>query len=109
MPRNHFTLTLQRRMIQCGSCLHVCVILSHANAEIDKRDVQHTDGDVGPQGFVAWDPERIGESTPGILVLHQWMGLTDFEKSRCKQLAELGYVAFAAIVASENATFTERL
>ncbi len=27
--------------------------------------------------------------------MHQWMGLTDYEKSRCQQLAKLGYVAFA--------------
>ena len=75
--------------------LLVCFMLSHASAEIQTRDVQYTDGDVDLQGFVAWDPERISDSTPGILVVHQWMGLTDYEKSRCKQLAELGYVAFA--------------
>jgi len=28
--------------------------------------------------------------------VHQWFGLTDYEKMRAKQLAELGYVAFCA-------------
>ena len=32
---------------------------------------------------------------PGILVVHEWWGLNDYVKSRVRQLAELGYVAFA--------------
>lgn len=32
---------------------------------------------------------------PAVLVVHQWMGLTDYEKMRTDQLAELGYIAFA--------------
>src|SRR5205823_6098362 len=33
---------------------------------------------------------------PGVIVVHEWMGLNDYAKSRAKQLAEEGYVAFAA-------------
>ena len=33
---------------------------------------------------------------PGILVVHQWLGLTDYEKHRAEMLAQLGYVAFCA-------------
>ncbi|MEZ6117784.1 MAG: dienelactone hydrolase family protein [Pirellulaceae bacterium] len=47
------------------------------------------------QGFAAWDSEKQSSESPGVLVVHQWMGLTDYEESRCRQLAELGYVAFA--------------
>jgi len=32
---------------------------------------------------------------PGVLIIHQWTGLTDYEKGRARQLAELGYVPFA--------------
>ncbi len=71
------------------------LLLSHATAEMQTQDVQYNDGDVLLEGFVAWDPERLSQDTPGVLVVHQWMGLTDYEKGRCKQLAELGYVAFA--------------
>jgi dienelactone hydrolase len=59
------------------------------------QNVKYNDGDVLLEGFVAWDPERLSQDTPGVLVVHQWMGLTDYEKGRCKQLAELGYVALA--------------
>ena len=33
---------------------------------------------------------------PGVLVVHEWLGLNDYAKRRADQLAELGYVAFAA-------------
>ena len=47
------------------------------------------------EGFVAWDSESVGKPVPGVLVVHQWLGLTEYEKGRCQQLARLGYVAFA--------------
>ena len=33
---------------------------------------------------------------PAVLVIHQWTGLTDYEKQRSRMLAELGYNVFAA-------------
>jgi len=69
--------------------------LGQATAEIKTEVVQYNDGDAVLEGFVAWDTAKISGEAPGILVVHQWMGLTDYEKSRCEQLAELGYVAFA--------------
>ena len=69
--------------------------LSQAAAEIKTQVVEYKDGDVTLQGFVAWDSAKADQAMPGILVVHQWMGLTDYEKGRCRQLAELGYVAFA--------------
>jgi dienelactone hydrolase len=66
-----------------------------ARAEVETKNVEYRDGNVVLEGFAAWDPERVKDGAPGVLVVHQWMGLTDYERMRCKQLAELGYVAFA--------------
>ena len=71
------------------------MIASQANADIKTQVVQYKDGDVTLEGFVAWDTANSGKSVPGVLVVHQWMGLTDYEMGRCRQLAGLGYVAFA--------------
>ena len=70
-------------------------LLTDVQAEIKTKSVQYKDGDVTLEGFVAWDAAGDSESKPGVLVVHQWLGLTDYEKGRCRQLAELGYVAFA--------------
>lgn len=66
-----------------------------AVAEIKTETVVYHDGDATLEGFVAYDPATLDGQTPGVLVVHQWMGLTDYEKGRCRQLAELGLVAFA--------------
>lgn len=46
------------------------------------------------KGFVAYD-DAIKGKRPGVLVIHEWWGLNDYAKERCRQLAALGYTAFA--------------
>lgn len=63
--------------------------------EIETKVVQYQDGETVLEGYIAWNPQAQVESRPGVMIVHQWMGLTDYEKRRCRQLAEMGYVAFA--------------
>lgn len=76
------------------SLLLVWCFAFSAQAEIQTKVIEYRDGDVVLEGFLAWDSAATVDS-PGVLVVHQWLGLTEYEKSRCKQLAQLGYVAFA--------------
>jgi len=64
-------------------------------AAIRTKTVEYKQGDTTLEGFVAYD-DAIPVKRPGILVVHQWMGLTDYEKHRAEMLAQLGYVAFCA-------------
>ena len=57
--------------------------------------VEYRHGDTVLEGLLADDDSKTGVR-PGIVVVHQWKGLSDHEKQRAVQLAELGYVAFAA-------------
>ncbi len=43
---------------------------------------------------MAYDTSFTGRR-PGVLVVHQWKGLTDYERKRADMLARLGYTAFA--------------
>jgi len=70
------------------------VMATTANAKIVSQAVEYKVGDVTCEGYLAYD-DAVAGRRPGVLVIHQWMGLTDYEKSRCEQLAGLGYVAFA--------------
>lgn len=45
-------------------------------------------------GYLAYDDAIAGER-PGVLVVHEWWGLNDYARQRARQLAELGYTAFA--------------
>jgi dienelactone hydrolase len=47
------------------------------------------------KGFLAYD-DSIKTPRPAILICPEWWGLNDYPKTRAKQLAGMGYVAFAA-------------
>ncbi len=55
------------------------------------------------QGYLAYDDAKKGPR-PGVLVIHEWWGLNDYAKMRTRQLAEMGYVAFAADMYGEGRT-----
>src|SRR3954447_12267676 len=64
-------------------------------AAVSGHDVEYTAGDTPCQGYVASDSDWKTPH-PAVLVIHDWMGLSDHTKEKCQQLAKLGYVAFAA-------------
>lgn len=66
-----------------------------AMAEIQTKTIEYQDGDTVLEGYLALDP-TVSVNRPGVLVIHEWWGLNDYARSRARQLAELGYVAFAA-------------
>ena len=64
-------------------------------AKIVTQTIEYKQGDVTLEGFLAYDDVNSA-ARPGVLVVHQWLGLTDYEKHRAEQLASLGYIAFCA-------------
>jgi dienelactone hydrolase len=72
-----------------------------SRASIHTETVDYKQGDATLEGFVAYD-DAIQGQRPGILVVHQWMGLTDYEKKRAEMLAQLGYVAFCADICGKG-------
>jgi dienelactone hydrolase len=65
------------------------------SAKIVAADVDYKDGKVVLQGYLAYDDSLKGK-LPGVLVFHEWNGLGAYVKTRCEQLAKLGYAAFGA-------------
>jgi dienelactone hydrolase len=65
------------------------------SAAIHTETVDYIQGGTMLEGFLAYDDSIKGQR-PGVLVVHQWLGLTDYEKRRATMLAQLGYVAFCA-------------
>ncbi len=76
-------------------CLAILICFATmAQGEIMTKSVDYQDGGTQLEGFLAWD-NSIDGPRPGVLVVHEWTGLNDYAKMRCRMLAELGYVAFA--------------
>ncbi|MBD3272397.1 MAG: dienelactone hydrolase family protein [Elusimicrobia bacterium] len=64
-------------------------------SEIITKTIDYTHGNVRLQGYYAYnDTYKIQK--PGILIIHDWDGLGEYEKRRARELAEIGYPAFAA-------------
>lgn len=70
-------------------------VTSHAHAGITTRSVEYRAGQLTMKGFIAYD-DATPDPKPGVLVVPEWWGLNDYTRSRARQLAELGYVAFVA-------------
>jgi len=82
--------------------LLAATLAAAASAEVKTRTVEYRDGDVVLEGYLAWDDALKGPR-PGVLVVHQWMGVSANERMRAEQLAALGYVALAADVYGKGA------
>jgi dienelactone hydrolase len=65
-----------------------------ARADLKTQTVEYKDGATALEGFLAYDTSFTGKR-PAVLVVHQWKGLTEYERKRCEMLAKQGYVAFA--------------
>ncbi len=71
------------------------LLTTTGRAEVVMKTVEYKQGEAVLEGVVAYEtagPER----RPGVLVVHDWMGVTADTRKRLDQLARMGYVAFAA-------------
>lgn len=76
---------------------------TNALAEVMLKAVSYKDGETTLNGHLAWDTSHSGPR-PGILVIDEWWGLTDWAKGTAKKLASAGYVAFAADMYGDGMT-----
>ncbi len=53
-------------------------------------------------GYVAFCEDSINK--PAVLIVHEWWGLDDYIKRRTRELADLGYVAFAVDMYGQGKT-----
>jgi dienelactone hydrolase len=65
-----------------------------AAAQVHTETIEYKHGDTVLEGYLAYDSSITGRR-PGVLIVHQWKGLSDYEKKRAEMLARLGYNVFA--------------
>ena len=70
-------------------------LASTGRAEVKTETLEYKQGGETLEGFHAYD-DSVSGKRPGILIVHQWKGLGDYEKKRAEMLAKLGYNVFAA-------------
>ncbi|MFN0135155.1 MAG: dienelactone hydrolase family protein [Phycisphaerae bacterium] len=77
-----------------GAVFMALTLAAAAQAEIKTKAIDYKHGDVVLEGYMVWDDARKGPQ-PGVLLVHEWWGVTEHTKSMTRQVAEMGYVAFA--------------
>lgn len=86
-------MLMRRALLWIGMVMLPRIAIGAVQTEI----VEYKHGDTVLEGFLAWDDAIATEKTPapGVLVIPEWWGNNDYSRGRARQLAELGYVAFA--------------
>jgi dienelactone hydrolase len=94
------------RLPLLGLALGAALSLS---AKIVTKPVAYEHGGVKLEGYLAYDDAQVAtdKKAPGVLVVPEWWGLTDYVKGRAEQLARLGYVAFATDMYGAGVTTTD--
>lgn len=70
---------------------------------VKSENVDYTGDGVTMKGFVAYN-ENDTALKPIVLIVPEWWGIGDYTRGRAKQLAELGYLAFAVDFYGEGKT-----
>jgi dienelactone hydrolase len=88
--------------------LAVCTVVA-LHAKIITKPVAYAHAGVKLEGYLTYDDAKVSadKKAPGVLVVPEWWGLTDYAKGRAEQLAKLGYVAFAADMYGAGVTTTD--
>ena len=82
------------RTIVVGA-LWAIAMVANANAAIREEPVTYTDGETTMKGFVVYD-DTIKAKRPGIVMVHEWWGITKHIHSEARKFAQQGYTAFIA-------------
>ena len=70
------------------------LVSASASAKVITRNVDYKHDGTVMKGMIAYD-DAIKGKRPGVIVVHEWWGLNSYARSRARQLAKLGYTAFA--------------
>jgi len=68
---------------------------AQAFAAIKEEPVTYKEGDTTLKGFIVYD-DAVKGKRPGIVVVHEWWGITKHVHSEARKFAEQGYTAFIA-------------
>jgi dienelactone hydrolase len=72
-------------------------------AQIREEPVTYKAGDVEMRGLIYYDEARK-ERRPGVLVVHEWWGITKHVRDSARELAQMGYTALAVDMFGEGRT-----
>lgn len=82
-----------RTMMAAALC--ALVMATNAHAAIREEPVTYQDGTTTLKGFIVYD-DAVQGKRPGIIMVHEWWGITSHIRSEAQKFAQQGYTAFIA-------------
>jgi len=82
------------RTIMAGA-LSILAMVADANAAIKEEPVTYADGETTMKGFIVYD-DAVNGKRPGIVMVHEWWGITKHIHNEAQKFAQQGYTAFIA-------------
>lgn len=93
MTNKNRTMGARNTFLAAGLALAALLLGGIAEAKVETTTVVYRHGDAVLEGYLA-KPDGPGLH-PGVVVVHDWRGITADTRHRAEMLAELGYVALA--------------
>lgn len=90
------------RRLVAGALVTLLFAIS-AHAAIREEPVTYKDGATEMKGFVVYD-DAVKDKRPGVVVVHEWWGITKHVHGEARKLAEQGYTAFIADMYGDGKT-----
>jgi hypothetical protein len=94
-----------RTMIVGALC--AIAMIANVNAAIKEEPVTYKDGETTMKGFVVYDDANTTKR-PGIVMVHEWWGITQHMHNEARKFAERGYTAFIADMYGDAKTADNR-
>lgn len=80
--------------------LHLFLSFFLVFAEPHKDLVGYKSGNVDLEGYLSYESSETKK--PAVLIVHDWMGLSDLQKQKADEIAKMGYIAFAVDIYGKN-------
>jgi dienelactone hydrolase len=84
----------------------VALAATTVDAKIVTQNIDYAFQGKTMKGYLAYDDAKSGPRA-GVLVVHEWWGLNDYIRGRTRQMAEMGYVAFAPDMYGDGKTTSD--
>jgi dienelactone hydrolase len=85
-----------------GAALAFCFSVP-GHAAIREEPVTYKDGDTTMKGFIVYD-DAVKAKRPGIILVHEWWGVTKHVHNEARKFAQQGYTAFIADMYGDGKT-----
>lgn len=86
--------------------LTILLFFTSAEAAVVTKEIDYKDGKVELRGTLAYD-DAVSSPRPGVVLFPEWWGYNDYIKRRAREMAEQGYIAFAADMYGKDKVTTD--